>query len=645
MVATSPNLIQIKRAVDTAQPSSLANGELAWSKSANTLYIGNYGYVVPIGGGQNPGTLTANQALVANSTSFINSVKAGNVTITGMLTANGSSGSAGQILYSDGTGKSYWGSIDTGVPATYVQNTDSRTLSGNLTLSGTYTNVFNLYSGNVYATSLTSGRVTFAGTNGKLSDSTNLSYDNSTQVLSVGAGGVTIGGDTGVGTVSAANGTFTRGLFGTVGRQESITSNTTATFFTGTSWFANNAAYLGGTVASDYALKSYADTAFANASIKADNAFANSISQSKTYVDNQTFALSSRTSGDYVASITAGDGIDSIGASSHGSTPTITVKAGTGVTVGGSGVSIGQDVSTTSDVTFKDITVRNATINGNTALGDTSTDIVTFNGKVGTNILPTNINSYNLGSASAAWDTVYARDVSVGNVHLTATNSVVTVMGGLTVNTSLIANSATFYHNVLIGGDLSLTGNIVYSNVATYIVTDPLVQYAANNNLTDFLDIGFFGNYGTDGNPANHKHTGLFRDASDGVWKFFTNLDAAPTSTVDTADGSYMEATLKAYLDSGALISNSTVLNITGTNSTRVEFTANAITSNTLTLGVALATGSGGTGYNTYSAGDLLAGTGGGSLATLSIGTQGQILQVAAGGTSLIYGGLDGGTF
>jgi hypothetical protein len=79
-------------------------------------------------------------------------------------------------------------------------------------------------------------------------------------------------------------------------------------------------------------------------------------------------------------------------------------------------------------------------------------------------------------------------------------------------------------------------------------------------------------------------------------------------------------------------------LNITGTNNINVAFAANS-----LTLSTALGAASGGTGFNTYSAGDLLTGSGS-SLAKLTLGTAGQVLQVSDS-TTLIYGGLDGGTF
>jgi hypothetical protein len=77
--------IQIKRSANTATPTTLEFGELAWSSNSQTISIGredsNTSNVVSIGGIRVPGTLTANQALVANSTSFINEIKVANVTI------------------------------------------------------------------------------------------------------------------------------------------------------------------------------------------------------------------------------------------------------------------------------------------------------------------------------------------------------------------------------------------------------------------------------------------------------------------------------------------------------------------------------------------------------------------------------------
>lgn len=77
------NLIQIKRSTTTAIPASLANGEMAITSNGDVLYIGSNGAVLPVGGKRVPGTLTANQALVANSTSGIDKIITANLTLGG----------------------------------------------------------------------------------------------------------------------------------------------------------------------------------------------------------------------------------------------------------------------------------------------------------------------------------------------------------------------------------------------------------------------------------------------------------------------------------------------------------------------------------------------------------------------------------
>lgn len=131
------NLIQIKRSATSGAPSTLNPGELAYSNTAQVVYIGSTDglSVVPIGGARNPGTLTANQALVANSTSGLNSVQVGNLVFVGTsqtLNANGGVGIAGQVLYSAGAGaNAYWSTPAASVSGsnTYVQFNDSGTLN------------------------------------------------------------------------------------------------------------------------------------------------------------------------------------------------------------------------------------------------------------------------------------------------------------------------------------------------------------------------------------------------------------------------------------------------------------------------------------------------------------------------------------
>jgi len=75
----SLTLIQLKRSIGagaTAAPPSLAEGEPAFTSNDNILYIGGESSeIVPVGSKRFPGVLTANHALVASSTSFLDDIK------------------------------------------------------------------------------------------------------------------------------------------------------------------------------------------------------------------------------------------------------------------------------------------------------------------------------------------------------------------------------------------------------------------------------------------------------------------------------------------------------------------------------------------------------------------------------------------
>ena len=80
--------IQIKRSTNTATPTTLEFGELAWSGNGDVVYIGNGSAVVAVAGRRVSGTLTANQAIVVDSNSFIDEIKTGGLTLTTSGTAN-----------------------------------------------------------------------------------------------------------------------------------------------------------------------------------------------------------------------------------------------------------------------------------------------------------------------------------------------------------------------------------------------------------------------------------------------------------------------------------------------------------------------------------------------------------------------------
>lgn len=278
----------------------------------------------------------------------------------------------------------------------------------------------------------------------------------------------------------------------------------------------------------------------------------------------------------------------------------INVLGNTGVTVNSTGVHIGQAVSNTSNVTFANVVTGDLTVNGNTKLGDATSDVVQFVARVNTSIVPSTDNTYDIGENLLRWGNVYVNHIET-------------------------TDGASFGSNVSIDGTLTITGNLVTQNVQSVIVSDPMIYLAGNNYTSDLLDIGFAANY-NDG--ITNRHTGLFRDHTDGIYKLFFNLtqELSGNNDVDTSDASYRVATLQAYLSSGALTTNSTSANLTANSSVTVNIAAN-----TLSL----------SGRSNY---DLLYTNSTGHIVGLSLNTTGgYVLQT--NGTAIVYDYLDGGTF
>jgi hypothetical protein len=119
--------------------------------------------------------------------------------------------------------------------------------------------------------------------------------------------------------------------------------------------------------------------------------------------------------------------------------------------------------------------------------------------------------------------------------------------GRLTVGTNLaVSGNTRITGSTIIDGDLTVEGAVTYISSSTLNVDDSMIKLAANN-VADTVDVGFYGKYVSSGT----KYSGIFRDASDGVFKIYTGLQTEPTSTVDTGGTGYALGTLYAVIDGG----------------------------------------------------------------------------------------------
>jgi hypothetical protein len=572
------NKIQIKRSVANSVVSGLSNGELAFTQASNTLHIGlpDGSGVLRIGGAQYPGTLTNSHALVANATGGIDKVITANAVITS-LTANGSAGSNGQVLVTNGTAV-YWGTGTSG-SNTQVQFNDSGVANA-------------------------SAGFTFDKVTNNLSVSNTLNVANVFATDTVNAATLSVGGWV----IANNGGVYTSGI---------VNADILAV---GTNFRANTTQVI---VGSGVGFSANGSLGSANQVLRSNG--------SSIYWDNDVGDISSITAGDGLTGggstgditidVGAGNGIEvnattvAVKAGLDGglvsNSTGVLVDAGTGVTVNSTGVSIGQPVGPSDSVIFANVVSGKATINGNVVLGATTSDLVSVNGLVNTDIIPSANLTYSVGNNTLRWDQVHA-----GNVH---------------------GVEGHFDSSVYVGGDIFVTGNLVTTNVQSVIISDPMIYLAGNNYSSDLVDIGFAANY-YDGVTA--RHTGLYRDFTDGEYRLFTGSEQelSGNNHVNAAANGYTLAVLHSYLNSGGLTTNSTSANLVANSTYAV-----GIVANTLTLSTALAGTEGGTGWKTTVNQSLLVGNSSNGYDRLALGTSGYVLQ--SNGTALVYDVLDGGSF
>jgi hypothetical protein len=120
-------------------------------------------------------------------------------------------------------------------------------------------------------------------------------------------------------------------------------------------------------------------------------------------------------------------------------------------------------------------------------------------------------------------------------------------------NSKFSSSGGTINGDVNISGNLSITGNTTFINVASYVVNDPLLYIAGNNYTSDIVDIGFVGNYSN--GACTTLHTGVFRDAGTKEWYVFENYAVEPyNNVIDPAGNNFTISVLNATLRTSNII-------------------------------------------------------------------------------------------
>ena len=218
-----------------------------------------------------------------------------------------------------------------------------------------------------------------------------------------------------------------------------------------------------------------------------------------------------------------------------------------------------QEAKQASDLANTNAFIASVQASAGGGLGNTHLAIALFN----TNLTDTNTAIRALNTATqSALDTQEAKQASdLANTNTRISNLSTTLSGdfltkanpessGLLAHTGrmTVSTNLTVSGNTHIDGNLAVEGEVTYISTTTLEVMDPLIKLASNNQ-TDAVDTGFYALYDE---GSTSKYSGIFRDATDGVFKVFKDLQADPGVTVDTTGTGYAQAQLDAIIDGGS---------------------------------------------------------------------------------------------
>jgi hypothetical protein len=111
---------------------------------------------------------------------------------------------------------------------------------------------------------------------------------------------------------------------------------------------------------------------------------------------------------------------------------------------------------------------------------------------------------------------------------LSPTITATTKFNGPLVQVDAVEADTATIGSLTVSGNLNVNGTTTSVNSTNVTIDDPMI-YIGENNQSNVLDLGVVAAF----NNGTYQHSGLVRDASDGVWKLFSGVTAEPTTVVD----------------------------------------------------------------------------------------------------------------
>ena len=251
----------------------------------------------------------------------------------------------------------------------------------------------------------------------------------------------------------------------------------------------------------------------------------------------------------------------------------------------------------------------------------------------------------------------------VKSTAITGNNAVV-----VDVDNTVIRNTGnqTVTGDFTVTGNLVITGNTTTANVASLVISDPIILLA-NTNPGDSIDLGFTAHYVSSGNTL---HTGLVRHAATDKYYLFENYGPhlLEDNILDVDDTSLKKSILVADIDNANISNLHSAISVTdggtgfrtantgdliyGTGTNTLGKLIKPSTNSYLRMGTSgtpewidtIGVADGGTGNTAFTSNHVIIGNGTGALTTVGSSTEGHLLTINASGAPT-FQHLSGGTF
>lgn len=250
--------------------------------------------------------------------------------------------------------------------------------------------------------------------------------------------------------------------------------------------------------------------------------------------------------------------------------------------------------SNTTNIQAATLTSTTLTLNQNTSSTSTTTGSLVVTGGVGVsenvnvggdvdidgdlNVdggdITTNLTAFNLLNTTATTVNAFgaATQINIGTggegVGNTSIDTDVNISGDFKVGANSFHVDAST-GDVLVGNDLTITGDLVVNgnttsiNVSTLEVEDALIFLAANNTVSDSVDIGIAGQY-FDATANTVMLTGIFRDSGTDEWYLFDEysdaVNNADNNNIDISSNTFS----KGVLNTDAVKFSNTTIQLSG---------------------------------------------------------------------------------